>query len=96
MPKQETQETWVQSLDREDPLEKGTGTCSSILACKIPWSERSLVGYSSWGPKNSDMTEHAHIYIYMYILIHNFIRYTRKMKLAENTAFMQVSTLRNL
>ena len=32
----------------------------------------------------------------IYILIHNFIRYTRKMKLAENTAFMQVSTLRNL
>jgi len=39
MPKEETQETWVQSLDREDPLEKGTGIHSSILACKIPWSE---------------------------------------------------------
>ena len=26
------QETWVQSLDREDPLEKGMATCSSILA----------------------------------------------------------------
>ena len=30
------QETWVQSLGREDPLEKGTATHSSILAWKIP------------------------------------------------------------
>ena len=29
-------ETWVQSLGREDPLEKGTATHSSILACRIP------------------------------------------------------------
>ena len=30
------QETWVQSLGREDPLEKGMATLSSILAWKIP------------------------------------------------------------
>ena len=29
---QDTQETWVQSLSREDPLEKGMATHSSILA----------------------------------------------------------------
>ena len=29
-------ETWVQSLDWEDPLEKGKATHSSILACTIP------------------------------------------------------------
>ena len=29
-------DTWVQSLGREDPLEKGTATHSSILACRIP------------------------------------------------------------
>ena len=29
----------VQSLDRKDPLEKGLGTHSSILAWKIPWTE---------------------------------------------------------
>ena len=34
------QETWVQSLGREDPLEKGTATYSSILAWKIPWTEQ--------------------------------------------------------
>ena len=32
-------ETWVRSLDWEDPLEKGMATHSSILAWKIPWTE---------------------------------------------------------
>ena len=33
------QETQVQSLGREDPLEEGMGIHSSILAWKIPWTE---------------------------------------------------------
>ena len=33
------QETWVRSLDWEDLLEKEMATHSSILACKIPWTE---------------------------------------------------------
>ena len=33
------QETWVQSLDREDPLEKGMATHSSILTWRIPSTE---------------------------------------------------------
>ena len=33
------QETQVQSLDREDPLEKEMATHSCILAWKIPWTE---------------------------------------------------------
>ena len=33
------QEAWVQSLGREDPLEKGMATHSSILAWEIPWTE---------------------------------------------------------
>ena len=37
----------VQSLGQEDPLEEGMATHSSILAWSIPWTERSLVGYSS-------------------------------------------------
>ena len=32
------QETWVQSLSWEDPLEKGKATHSSILAWRIPWT----------------------------------------------------------
>ena len=32
-------ETWVLSLGKEDPLEKGKATHSSILAWRIPWTE---------------------------------------------------------
>jgi len=32
-------ETWVQSLGREDPLEKRTAIHSSFLAWRIPWTE---------------------------------------------------------
>ena len=34
------QETWVQSLGRENPLEKEMATHSSIVAWKIPWTEK--------------------------------------------------------
>ena len=36
---QETQQTGVQPLGREDPLEKVMATPSSILAWEIPWTE---------------------------------------------------------
>ena len=66
------QETWVQSLGREDPLEKEMATHSSIPAWRIPWTGKpggyspqgrkeldtgSLVGYSPRGCKESDTTE---------------------------------------
>ena len=35
----EMQESWVQSLCQEDPLEKGMATHFSILAWRIPWTE---------------------------------------------------------
>ena len=50
-------ETWVRSLGRENPLEKGKATHSSILAWRIPWRERSLADYSPRGCKELDMTE---------------------------------------
>ena len=34
-------ETWVCSLGREDPLEKGMAIHSSILAWRIPWAEET-------------------------------------------------------
>ena len=37
---QEMQETWVQSLGQEDSLEGGMATHSSILAWRIPWTEK--------------------------------------------------------
>ena len=46
------QETWVQSLGQEDPLEKGMATHSSISAWRISWT-----GYNPWGSKELDMTE---------------------------------------
>ena len=36
------QETWVQSLGRKDPLEKGMATHSSILAWRIPWTDHGV------------------------------------------------------
>ena len=50
-------QTQVQSLGQEDPLEKGIATHSSILAWRIPWTERSLVGYSQWDLEELDTTE---------------------------------------
>ena len=50
------QETQVRSLSWEDPLEKGMGTHSSILAWRIPWTE-DLGGLQSRGRKELDMAE---------------------------------------
>ena len=50
------QETWAQSLGRENPLKEDMATHSSILAWKIPWSKEPG-GLQSIGSKESDMTE---------------------------------------
>ena len=50
------QETQVQSLSQEDPLEKQMATHSNVLAWRIPWTE-GLVGYSPWGREESDTIE---------------------------------------
>ena len=39
------QETWVQSLGWEDPLEKEMTTHSIILVWRIPWTEDYSLGY---------------------------------------------------
>ena len=49
-------ETWVRSLGQEDPLEEGMATHSSVLPGEF-YGQRSLMGYSSWGRKELDMTE---------------------------------------
>ena len=56
------QETCVQSLGQEDPLDKGVATHCSILAWKIPWREEP--GVQSMGCKESDATEHTYTYMY--------------------------------
>ena len=50
------QETWVQSLGQEDPLEKRMATYFSILAWIIPWTEEPG-GLQSMGREESNMTE---------------------------------------
>ena len=50
------QETWVQSLGREDPLEKEMATHSVFLLREFH-GQRSLVGYSPWDRKESDTTD---------------------------------------
>ena len=56
---QEAQETWVQSLGWEDPLEKEMATHSSILAGRFH-GQGSLSGYSPQGGKESDLTKHTY------------------------------------
>ena len=46
------QETWVQSLVWEDPVEKEMATHSSILAWEVPWTEDPVHGVT----KETDMT----------------------------------------
>ena len=50
------QETLVQSLGQEDPLEKEMATHSSILVWRIPWTEKPG-GYSLWGHKELERTK---------------------------------------
>ena len=50
------QETWVQSLGLEDSLEKGMATPPVFLPEKSH-GQRSLMGYSPWGCKDTDMTD---------------------------------------
>ena len=54
---QELQESQIQSLGQEDPLEEDIATHSSILAWKIPWTEE-LGG--SLGHKELDTAKYTH------------------------------------
>ena len=57
-------ETWVQSLGREDPLEKEMATHSSIHAWKIPWTkEPGGLQSMAWGRKELDTTEQLHFHL---------------------------------
>ena len=58
---------WVRKI----PLEKKMATYSSILAGKFH-GQRSLMGYSPWGRKESDVTEHAHACIRKITYTFNF------------------------
>ena len=56
---QETPETWVRSLGREDPLEEEMATHSSVLAWRIPCTEEPGGLQSMGSKKKLDTTEHT-------------------------------------
>ena len=60
------QENWVWSLSREDPLEKGMATRSSILAWKIPWTEE-LAGSKGSPWFRHDWVTNTYISTYIYV-----------------------------
>ena len=62
------QVTWVQSLGREDPLEKEMATHSSTLAWRIPWREEPG-GLQSRDLKESDTTERFHFHFPFHTLV---------------------------
>ena len=60
-------ETWVRSLGQEDPLEKEMVRKWQPTPVFLPGEShgrRSLVGYSPWGSKESDMTERLHFHFH--------------------------------
>ena len=57
------QETWVQSLHREDPLEKEMTTHFSIFAWRIPWTENPG---GPWGCKELDTTEQLRLWLHTF------------------------------
>ena len=65
---QGTQETWVQSLGQDDPLEEEMVTHSSVLAQESPWTEETN-GLQSMGvAKELDKTERARALSFLYIV----------------------------
>ena len=68
---QETQGTQVRSQGQEDPLEKGMATHSSILAWRIPWTEKSG-GLQSVGSQRVRLNWHFHFHG---VCIFNFLRH---------------------
>ena len=68
---QETQETWIRSLDWEDPLEKEMATHSSTLAWKTPCTEEpgGLQSMGSQRLRHDGVTEHTHTHTPRYSFI---------------------------
>ena len=58
---------WAWSLGREDPLEEEMAT--QVFLLEKPYGQRSLVGYSPLSLKESDTTEHTHMFFHCHILL---------------------------
>ena len=69
-------ETWVRCLGQEDPLEKGMSSHSSILACRIPWTEETgrlpSMGFQRIRQDWATNTFTFHFHMYWQIFDHLF------------------------
>ena len=63
------QETWVRSLDQEDPLEKGLATHSSTLAWRIPWTEEPGGLQSMGWQSQTQLTNYHFHFLFLHIKI---------------------------
>ena len=84
------QETWVQSLDREDLLEKEMAAHSVLLPGKFH-GLRSLVGYSSWGCKELDTTEQLHSLTHSYRKKQCIVQKCKHLKLEDRKMFFKIN-----
>ena len=56
------QEIWIQSLSQKDPLEKGIGMHSSVLAWRIPWTEKpGRLQSMGWQRDMTEQLTHFHL-----------------------------------
>ena len=85
------QETWVESLGWEDPLEKEMAPAPVFFPEKS-YGQRSLVGYSPRGHKESDMNECVHTYTHTHT---QKLSYTPFIKVKEMLVIQLHSTLCN-
>ena len=74
---QETQETWVRSLDQEDPLED-LGDHSNILTWRISWIEE-FGGLQSMGSQRvgHDWSDWAHTHAYSQLIFDEGVKNTQ-------------------
>ena len=86
-------ETWVQSLGREDPLEKEMATHSSILACRIPWREEPG-GLQSRGSQRVGHNRGTNTHTCMYISILNIVPSGSSFLFEVICLFKQILTLK--
>ena len=82
------QETPVQSLAQEDPLEKGMATNSSILALEnSSHGQRSLAGYSPLGHKESDTTEQLTHTVEAHHIFESLLLFFQKFKTQQSNIY---------
>ena len=75
-------ETWVQSLGREDPLEKEMATTPVLLPGRSH-GQRSLVGYSPWGCRVGHNWMTSLLFTLAYFWIHNLMRRQTKSRIKD-------------